>query len=79
MLRPGLERIPGTGPLAVSVPGAVMAWWDLHQRFGKLEWARLFDSAIYYAEAGHPVAQVRPQINQSGKHSLGANDRRWKE
>ena len=52
------ERIPGDGPLGVSVPGAVLGWWDLHQRFGKLPWARLFDSAIGYAEGGHPVAQV---------------------
>ena len=30
-----LKRIPGEGPLGVSVPGAVMGWWDLHQRFGR--------------------------------------------
>ena len=54
----GLERIPGAGPLGVSVPGAVLGWWDLHQRFGKLPWAQLFQPAIRYAESGHPVAQV---------------------
>jgi len=53
-----LTMIPGQGPLGVSVPGAVMGWWDLHQKFGKLPWARLFESAINYAENGHPVAQV---------------------
>jgi len=53
-----VDRIPGAGPLPVSVPGAVMGWWDLHQRFGKLPWADLFGPAIGYAEGGHPVAQV---------------------
>ena len=54
----GLEKIPGSGPLAVSVPGAVQGWWDLHQRFGKLPWEKLFEPAIGYARDGHPVAQV---------------------
>ena len=54
----GRDRIPGAGPLGVSVPGAVQGWWDLHQKFGKLPWAKLFDAAIGYAEKGHPVAQV---------------------
>jgi len=53
-----VERIPGAGPLGVSVPGAVHGWWDLHQRFGKLPWADVFAPAIGYAEGGHPVAQV---------------------
>ena len=56
----GLERIPGAGPLAVSVPGAVRGWSDLHKRFGKLPWADLFEPAIGYAENGHPVAQAHP-------------------
>ena len=46
------------GPLGVSTPGAVMGWWDLHQKFGKLPWSQLFQPAIGYAEKGHPVAQV---------------------
>src|SRR5512136_2363120 len=31
----GLSRIPPTGPLPVTVPGAVDGWFALHQRFGK--------------------------------------------
>jgi len=54
----GMTRIPGSGPLGVSTPGAVMGWWDLHQRFGKLPWAQLFQPAIGYARDGHPIAQV---------------------
>ena len=50
--------IPGAGPLGVSVPGAVKGWCDLHEKFGKLPFSRLFESAIGYAKNGHPVAQV---------------------
>jgi gamma-glutamyltranspeptidase len=32
----GLRHIPETGILSVSVPGCVMGWWELHQRFGPL-------------------------------------------
>ena len=53
----GLKRIPGTGILSVSVPGCVMGWWQLHQRFGKLHWKDLFKPAIYYASHGFPIAQ----------------------
>jgi gamma-glutamyltranspeptidase/glutathione hydrolase len=50
--------IPTYGALAVSTPGAVDAWWMLHQRYGKLKWADLFAPAIALADAGAPVAQT---------------------
>ncbi len=49
--------IPSFGAITVSVPGAVQAWWDLHQRYGKLPWKDLFDPAIAHAEEGAPVTQ----------------------
>ena len=49
--------IPSFGAISVSVPGAVQAWWDLHQRFGKLPWKDLFDPAIAQAQEGAPVSQ----------------------
>lgn len=52
------EQIPERGPLSVvTVPGAVNAWWSLHQRYGKLEWESLFERAIHYAEQGFPVSK----------------------
>ncbi|HEX5411916.1 MAG TPA: gamma-glutamyltransferase [Terriglobia bacterium] len=53
----GLKRVPGTGILSVTVPGCVMGWWELHQKFGKLPWKELFKPAIYYASHGFPIAQ----------------------
>ena len=49
--------IPSHGAIAVSVPGAVDAWWTLHQRHGKLKWADLFAPAIAYARDGAPITQ----------------------
>ncbi len=45
------------GATAVSTPGAVDAWWSLHQRYGKLKWADVLAPAIRLAEEGVPVAQ----------------------
>lgn len=50
--------LPPLGALSVSVPGAVDAWWTMHQRYGKLPWAELFGPAIAHAEAGAPVPDI---------------------
>ncbi len=50
--------LPGLGAMSVSVPGAVDAWWQLHQRYGKLPWKSLFAPVIGYATEGEPVAQT---------------------
>lgn len=52
----GLEEIPGSGPLSVSVPGAVAAWADAHARYGSLPWPELLEPAIGYARDGFPVS-----------------------
>jgi gamma-glutamyltranspeptidase/glutathione hydrolase len=49
--------IPSHGAVSVSVPGAVDAWWSLHQRYGKLAWKDLFAPAIAHCEDGAPVIQ----------------------
>jgi gamma-glutamyltranspeptidase / glutathione hydrolase len=46
------------GATAVSTPGAVDAWWTLHQRYGRLKWADLFAPAIEMALKGTPVPQT---------------------
>jgi gamma-glutamyltranspeptidase/glutathione hydrolase len=50
--------IPSFGAASVSTPGAVDAWWTLHQRYGRLKWADLFAPAIDMAEHGTPVPQT---------------------
>ncbi len=44
--------IPIRGPHCVTVPGAVDGWSLLHQRFGRLPWASLFEPAIALARDG---------------------------
>jgi gamma-glutamyltranspeptidase/glutathione hydrolase len=52
----GYETMPDQGWLSVTVPGVPAAWSDLHQRFGKLPFAALFESAIMYANKGYPIS-----------------------
>jgi gamma-glutamyltranspeptidase/glutathione hydrolase len=50
--------IAAHGAISVSTPGALDAWWNLHQRYGKLPWAELFEPAIALAAGGVPVPQI---------------------
>ena len=50
--------LPQLGAITVSTPGALDGWWALHQRYGKLKWAELFEPAIHYCEAGSPTPQI---------------------
>jgi gamma-glutamyltranspeptidase/glutathione hydrolase len=63
------NAIPPLGAIAVSVPGALDAWWTMHQRYGKLKWAELFEPAIHYCESGVPVPQI---ISYYIRGNLGA-------
>ncbi|HJW45795.1 MAG TPA: gamma-glutamyltransferase [Lysobacter sp.] len=54
----GLTDIPPHGPLPVTVPGAVDAWFALHGRFGRNPVADDLAPAIRYAREGHPVHEV---------------------
>jgi gamma-glutamyltranspeptidase / glutathione hydrolase len=69
-----LERIPGSGPLTVTVPGAVSAWATALERFGTIPLARALEPAIRLAEEGFVVtptlaedlADVR-RLNAAGR------------
>lgn len=49
-------RMPSHGWLPVTVPGAPAGWRDLHEPFGVLPFADLFDDAVAYAERGYPMS-----------------------
>ena len=34
------------------MPGTVAGLWEVHSKFGSLEWSKLLEDAIYYAENG---------------------------
>ena len=52
----GHESVPGSGPLSVSVPGAVAAWDDALARFGTISLAQALAPGIAYARDGFPVS-----------------------
>jgi gamma-glutamyltranspeptidase/glutathione hydrolase len=53
-----LDRMPDLGWGAVTVPGAVDAWVNLSQKFGKLPFDELFEPAINYAQNGFIVSPI---------------------
>ena len=53
-----ITELPYLGPLTVSVPGAVDAWFELHGRFGKLPMSDILAPATKYAREGFPVSEV---------------------
>ncbi|MGQ9600118.1 MAG: gamma-glutamyltransferase [Anaerolineae bacterium] len=55
--RLGLNEIPLTGPLPVTVPGTVGAWTALLKRFGRLSLTDCLAPAIATAEEGFPVSE----------------------
>jgi gamma-glutamyltranspeptidase/glutathione hydrolase len=71
----GGRPVPERGWNSVTVPGAVSAWVELHAKFGRLPFERLFERAIGYARDGFLVsptiarqwaAQVSELKGQSG-------------
>ena len=54
----GREKLPPSGDLPVSVPGAVDGWFEMHGRFGKLSMRKILQPAIDYAANGFPVSPV---------------------
>ena len=52
----GVDAIPQSGALSVSVPGAVAGWVDAHDRFGSKPFAELLGPGIRFARDGFAVS-----------------------
>ncbi|HEY8790864.1 MAG TPA: gamma-glutamyltransferase [Actinopolymorphaceae bacterium] len=52
----GLDLVPGSGPLAAVIPGAVEAWLRLLEEKGSLPLREILDPAIGYARFGHAIS-----------------------
>ncbi|MEZ0350074.1 gamma-glutamyltransferase family protein [Mycobacterium sp. pR1184] len=57
----GGNGVPALGWNSVTVPGAVSAWVELHAKFGKLPFERLFEPAISYGRNGFAVSPTIAQ------------------
>jgi gamma-glutamyltranspeptidase/glutathione hydrolase len=58
LAKQGIQSMPAAGIHTFTVPGVVEGWAKIHQRYGKLPWKDLFQSAIAYAEQGFPVTEA---------------------
>jgi gamma-glutamyltranspeptidase/glutathione hydrolase len=54
----GIAGVPQRGLASVTVPGAIDAFFEVHQRHGALPFADLFEPAIHYASEGFPVSEI---------------------
>lgn len=52
----GFDTVPGAGPHAITVPGLVSAWGELHRGWGRLPFAELIMPARAAADDGFAVA-----------------------
>ena len=52
----GHQAMPARGWNTVSVPGCVSAWVELHAKWGKLPFERLFEASIGYGREGFLVS-----------------------
>lgn len=58
----GQSNMPYRGWESVTVPGAVSAWVELSDKFGKLPFADLFEPAIEYARNGFLVTPIIAEL-----------------
>lgn len=52
----GLNKIPFFGPCSINTPGAVGAWFEIYNKFGKLPIEEIFKPAISYARDGFALS-----------------------
>ena len=64
--------VPSVGGWAVTVPGAVAAWHDLHRRFGRLPWTTLLEPAVESATDGAAVGATGSRLWAGARNRLDA-------
>ncbi|MEX0890581.1 MAG: gamma-glutamyltransferase [Gemmatimonadota bacterium] len=79
----GIERMPGSGPLSVTVPGAVSAWAAALERHGTISLSEALAPAIQVAEEGFVVSATLAEdlggarrLNEGGQAIYRPGDRR---
>ncbi|XP_053694328.1 glutathione hydrolase 1 proenzyme-like [Sabethes cyaneus] len=77
--------------LVIAVPGELKGYWELHQRYGKLDWATLVQPTIDLCRKGHMVTGYLDRILRKTQNAILAepslreifinpeNNMTWKE
>ena len=64
------RKLSTFGYLASGVPGTVAGLWEVHQKFGSLEWELLLEDAIHYAENGFEITPYMGDMLTKYKEKL---------
>ena len=75
----GTTSIPPRSLLAVSVPGAVDGWFEIHDRFGSMPMDQILAPTISYAKNGFPVPEVIAALWRGGAELLRDQPGAFKE
>ncbi|MDZ7718330.1 MAG: gamma-glutamyltransferase [Balneolaceae bacterium] len=80
----GLNSIPASSPHSVTVPGVVDGWFELNERFGKLDMESLLRPTIDYAREGiavtSTIAEMYDYLERDLIHGYGLpDDFDWEE
>ncbi len=59
-----------SGGAAVGVPGVAAGLWAMHQKYGKLKWSGLFDTALRLAEHGIEISGTESRYAEGQKDRL---------
>ena len=68
-----IDTIGLTSPHSVTVPGALDAWKNIHNDFGKLDFEELFLAAINFAKNGFEVTKVVANAWNKNLNKLSQN------
>jgi gamma-glutamyltranspeptidase/glutathione hydrolase len=68
-----IDSIGLLSPHSVTIPGAVDAWFEMHKKFGKLDFEQLFITAENYARNGFPVHEIEAYHWKKNEDKLKKN------
>ena len=68
-----IDKIDLTSPHSVTVPGAINAWKQIHNDFGKLDFEELFIGAINFSENGFKVTKKVAEAWTKNQNKLKKN------
>ncbi|GLV44896.1 uncharacterized protein CBL_14532 [Carabus blaptoides fortunei] len=66
----GNATLSSEGALSIAVPGELMGYWELHQKYGKLDWKELVQPTIDLCREGHYVTKYLARVFKSKQTTI---------